>query len=118
MFETSFAGVDRNGNAFEDNGGTFWSLPSLPVLTQNNIAALYASAGEQANPIIDQSKHGLFTHWLLMSINNAALNHSILSMKTLFSNVSREMMKECTKRGITVVPKLDCNNKDIITLLK
>lgn len=118
MFETSFAGVDRSGNAFEDNGGTFWSLPSLPVLTHNNIAALYASAGEQANPVIDQSKHGLFTHWLLMSINNAALNHSILSMKTLFSNVSREMMKECTKRGITVVPKLDCNNKDIITLLK
>jgi len=36
----------------------------------------------------------------------------------LFSNVSREMMRECTKRGITVVPKLDCINKDIITILK
>lgn len=118
LFETSFAGVDRSGNAFEENGGTFWSLPSLPVLTHNNIAAMYASAGEQAAPVIGQSQHGLFTHWLLLTINNAALHHTPLSMKTLFSNVSREMMRECTKRGITVVPKLDCINKDIITILK
>lgn len=118
FFETSFAGVDRNGNAFENNGGTFWSLPSLPILTTDNMAALYASAGEQAAPLYEQSQHGLFTHWILSTIRASALQHSTLSMKTLFSNVSREMMKECTKRGITVVPKLDCINKDIITILK
>lgn len=120
FFETSFSGVTRTGEAFENNGGTFWNLPTLPTVSSANseMALFYASAGEQANPIHDPSQHGLFTYCLLSAIKTSAFSNSTLNMKNLFSIVSRDMMKECTKRGITVVPKLDCINKDVITILK
>ena len=120
FFETSFSGVTRTGEAFETNGGTFWNLPRLPMLSSsdNEMAVFYASAGEQCNPLYDATKHGLFTHLLLTNIRASALSRSTLNMKTLFANISREMMKECTQRGISVVPKLDCVNKELITILK
>ena len=120
FFETSFSGVTRSGEAFEKNGGTFWNLPSLPILSSANseMALFYASAGEQPNPVYEPSQHGLFTHYLLSTIKTSAFSSTALTMKNLFSIVSREMMKECTKRGITVVPKIDCINKDDITILK
>ncbi|MBR4213702.1 MAG: caspase family protein [Bacteroidales bacterium] len=120
FFETSFSGVTRSGEPFEDNGGTLWNLPSLPVLSssEGEMAVFYASAGEQANPVVEQSRHGLFTHYMLSTIKQSAFSNSTLTMKALFTAISREMMKECGQRGITVVPKLDCINKDIITILK
>lgn len=120
FFETSFSGVTRSGEAFEKNGGTFWNLPSLPIISSANseMALFYASAGEQPNPVYEPSQHGLFTHCLLSTIKTSAFSNSALTMKNLFSIVSREMMKECTKRGITVVPKIDCIYKDDITILK
>ena len=120
FFENSFSGVTRSGEAFDKNGGTFWNLPTLPAISSANseMALFYASAGEQANPVHEPSQHGLFTYCLLSAIKTSAFSNSTLNMKNLFSIVSRDMMKECTKRGITVVPKLDCINKEVITILK
>lgn len=118
FFETNFAGVDRTGKPFIDDGGTFMQIPTLPKITQQNFAALYASAGENSNPVNSAKAHGLYTSYLLGAINTAATNRNSLNMQTLFSIISKGIMTECQKKGMVVVPKLDSPSKTQIFLIK
>ncbi len=118
FFETSFAGVDRAGNAFTGSGGTMWSIPSLPSVTESNISMMYASAGEQPAPVTDDSNHGLFTHFLLKTLQEYANNSNALNMRDLFAAISQGMITTCAKQNLRIVPKINCINKEKIFLLK
>lgn len=118
IFETSFAGVDRDGKSFGNKGGTLWANASFPVITDNSTCMLYASGGEQCNPTMDYTSHGMFTHFLLTSINHNARNSNTLNMKTLYDFIYQSMDREAMKSGSNYFPRMDCLNKEGIKILK
>ena len=118
MFETTFAGLDRFGNSFVNKGGTVWSNAHFPVVSDNSTCLLYASGGQQYNPVVEATSHGMFTHYLLTAIQTFGKNRITLDMKVLYDFIYQRMDKESVKKGISVFPRIDCNNKDGIKLLK
>lgn len=118
IFETSFAGVDRKGVSFLKNGGTVWNNAQFPAVTDNNTCMLYASGGQQCNPLEETSSHGLFTHLLLTALQTSGKNRTTLNMKTLYDYIYQRMDRIGLERNISVFPRIDCPNKDGIRLLK
>lgn len=118
FFETSFSGLDRNGKTFVDHGGTVWSNASFPMITDQNICMMYASGGQQYNPLMETSSHGMFTHFLLSAMQQFAKNRETLNMKSLYDYIFQCMDREAMKHNISVFPRIDCVNKDGLIILK
>ncbi len=117
LFETSFAGVDREGRSFLPNGGSAWYNVSLPMVSDGKTCLMYASASQFPNPVSDATSHGLFTQELLTCMQTYANNRSQLDIKTLFEYISRNMAAETSRRGVQVFPRVDCKNQVGIMLL-
>ncbi len=113
FFETSFGGLDRSGKSFVKDGGQFSRLPRLPQNSNSNICTMYASAGQEENPVENTYHHGIFTTEILSAIQKSASTSEHLDMQELFSKVSKGIISRTSKEGKTIVPKIDCKNKTI-----
>ncbi len=118
LFETSFAGVDRDGKPFGQIGGTVWSTATFPTVTDHRTCLMYASGGIQTNPTTDYSSHGLFTHYLISTVQKYAKTRTTLDMKHLYESIYQNMEDDGYKRNINVFPRMDCVNQDGIKILK
>lgn len=117
MFETSFAGVDREGRSFLPVKGSAWYNVSLPVVADTRTCLLYASGGGDPNYVCDATSHGLFTHELLTCMQTFANNRTQLDMRKLFDFINRNMRNEASRLGRNVFPRIDCKNESGILLL-
>ena len=118
MFETTFAGTDRDGRPFSPKGGTAYSNAVFPSVTDNNTCMLYASGGSQYNPKEENTSHGMFTHYLISAMKYFGERRLPLDMQNLYDFIYHGMDKESVKRKISVYPRMDCYNRDGIKILK
>ncbi len=118
FFETSFAGVDRDGNSFVSPGSSILSNAAFPMVTDQRTCLMYASSSNVMNPVVDNTSHGMFTHYLLSTLKTYGQSRSSLDMKHLFDHIYRNMEREGTARRISIFPRMDCQNIDGIRLLK
>ncbi|MCR5455897.1 MAG: caspase family protein [Bacteroidales bacterium] len=118
FFETSFAGVDRDGRPFGRESGVVKANACFPSVTDNNTCLMYASGGVYVNPVVDNTSHGMFTHYLISSLNKYAKARTTLDVKHLYDYIYQSMSQEAVSRSIELYPRIDCNNLDGIRLLK
>jgi hypothetical protein len=118
LFETSFAGVDRDGVSFVQNDGVVKPSAAFPIVTDSRTCLMYASGGDFTNPVVDQTSHGMFTHYLLSTLQTYAKSRTTLDIKHLYQNIYERMERDGTAHGIKVFPRMDCVNVDGIKLLK
>ena len=118
IFETTFAGTDRNGRPFSTKGGTAYMNAVFPTVTDNNTCMLYASGGSQYNPAEEATSHGLFTHYLLSAMKLFGEKRLPLDMQNLYDFIYKGMDKVSLGRKISVYPRIDCYNREGIKLLK
>lgn len=118
FFETSFAGVDRDGVSFVPQGSSVLSNAAFPSITDHRTCLMYASGGNLTNPVMDISSHGMFTHYLLSAIKTAGQSKTSLDMKHLYDHIYQNMKREGTSQRINAFPRMDCINVDGIRLLK
>jgi hypothetical protein len=79
---------------------------------------MYASGSNLPNPVVDNTSHGMFTHYLLSTLKNYAQARSYLDMKRLYEQIYQNMEREGNARRISIYPRMDCQNVDGIRLLK
>lgn len=118
FFETSFAGVDRDGVSFVTPGSSILSNAAFPIVSDQRTCLMYAAGGNMLNPVADNTSHGLFTHYLLSAIKKCGETRSSLNMEHLFEVISKGMDRESTARRISFYPRMDCYNANGIRLLK
>lgn len=118
FFETSFAGVDRDGVSFVPQGSSVLSNAAFPNVTDQRTCLMYASGGNLTNPVVDNTSHGMFTHYLLSALKTAAQSRNSLDMKHLYEHIYQNMGREGSARHISVFPRMNCVNVDGIRLLK
>jgi len=107
LFDANFAGVNRNKQPFISNGGTLWAIPTFPVIVSNNFTALYASIGEQANLVAKVPGHGMFTYYLLKTLQESADKGESLTYRQIFQKISNNMVADALSTGNDIIPKLD-----------
>ena len=118
FFDTSFAGVDRDGQPVSGANSTLRTSVSFPVVADNTTCLMYASGGGQLNPVVDNTSHGMFTHYLIATLLQYADERETLDMKHLYENIYQSMEREGKSRSINLFPRMDCINQDGIRLLK
>ena len=118
FFETSFAGVDRSGNLFAKDGGLVWANACFPIVNDQRTCLMYASGGVQTNPVVDNTSHGMFTHYLLSTLQGYAKARTTLDAKHLYEQIYQNMERDGAARNIDVFPRMDCLNVDGIKILK
>ena len=118
FFDTSFAGVDRDGASFVSPGSSIISNAAFPMVTDQRTCLMYASGSNLPNPVVDNTSHGMFTHYLLSTLKNYAQARSYLDMKRLYEQIYQNMEREGNARRISIYPRMDCQNVDGIRLLK
>jgi hypothetical protein len=118
LFETSFAGVDRDGVSYVSPGSSIISNAAFPMVADQRTCLMYASGSNVMNPVVDNTSHGMFTHYLLSTLKNYAQARSYLDMKRLYEQIYQNMEREGNARRISIYPRMDCQNVDGIRLLK
>lgn len=118
FFDTSFAGVDRDGVSFVSPGSSIISNAAFPMVADQRTCLMYASGSNVPNPVVDNTSHGMFTHYLLSSLKSCAQARSYLDMKHLYEQIYQNMEREGTARRISIYPRMDCQNVDGIRILK
>lgn len=118
FFETSFAGVDRDGHSFMSPGSSIISNAAFPMVADQRTCLMYASGSNVMNPVVENSSHGMFTHYMLSALKNYAQARSYLDMKRLYEHIYQNMDREGKARRISIFPRMDCLNVDGIRLLK
>ncbi len=119
IFETSFAGLSRNGKSLgsaSDNQD--WAYCRYPSVTDNRTCVLYATSGKAYNPMVERTSHGMFTHYLLTAMHEYGKNRNTLDVKTLFDFINQSIDHDHSAQGLGVIPRMDCKNRDGIILLK
>ena len=118
FFETSFAGVDRDGKSFVSPGSSVLSNAAFPIIADNRTCLMYASGGNLQNPVVDNTSHGMFTHYLLSALNIYGNARTTLDMKHLYEHIYQNMERESSTHHKRFFPRMDCVNVDGIKLLK
>jgi hypothetical protein len=70
------------------------------------------------NPVVDNTSHGMFTHYLVMTLQKYAKTRTTLDVKHLYDNIYQNMVQDGTARSLNLFPRMDCVNMDGILLLK
>ena len=118
FFDTSFAGVDREGQPFSKESGSVKANACFPHVSDPNTCLMYASGGVYVNPVVDNTSHGMFTHYLVMTLQKYAKTRTTLDVKHLYDNIYQNMVQDGTARSLNLFPRMDCVNMDGILLLK
>lgn len=118
FFDTSFAGVDRDGFSFSKESGIVKASACFPNVSDNNTCLMYASGGVYVNPVVDKTSHGMFTHYLITALQKYAKSRTTLDVKHLYDNIYQGMARDASLRSLNLYPRMDCVNMDGILILK